>query len=60
MKKKKENLILVAQYIGPPGEIYIPSINQKLVKAGDNVPEFSVEEAEARRDFTIVYEKENK
>ena len=56
---KKKNLKPVAKFIGPPGEIYIPSINQKLVKAEDLVPEFPVEEAQVRRDFTIAYEKEN-
>ena len=54
---EKVKLKKVAKYIGNK-EIYIPHF-KKLVSKNDLVPEMSIEEAYLRRDFIIVYEKED-
>lgn len=57
VKKILKPLKQVAKYVGGK-EIYIPNF-KKIVNKEDLVPEMPLEEAKARRDFTIVNEKEN-
>lgn len=46
----------IAKYIGDT-EVYFPHFN-KIINKGDLVPEMPIEEAMARRDFTIINKEE--
>ena len=59
IKKKISKIVQmpIAQYIGD-AEVYFPQF-KKIINKGDLMPEISIREAKARRDFIVLNERKD-